>query len=100
MDPPPLTRNARGTHTELRLEETPAIGDVGTPRRQLDSEFPVRAGALLCGNITRVLPCNHVYHAVCIDPWLLDLLKHVCFVKNHFQNKKFIILTSENFRLI
>ncbi|CAG8659282.1 12873_t:CDS:2 [Acaulospora morrowiae] len=34
---------------------------------------PICLGDFLPGEELRILPCNHQYHRVCIDPWLLDI---------------------------
>ncbi len=30
------------------------------------------------GENIRILPCEHMYHCCCIDPWLLDYLPGTC----------------------
>ena len=40
------------------------------------------------GDPVRVLPCQHVYHVVCIDTWLID--KGTCpYCKMDFMTKSF-----------
>ncbi|CAJ0943262.1 unnamed protein product, partial [Mesorhabditis belari] len=39
---------------------------------ELDTDCPVCIDPYVIGDIVRTLPCRHVFHKTCIDPWLLE----------------------------
>ncbi|CAJ0578482.1 unnamed protein product, partial [Mesorhabditis spiculigera] len=39
---------------------------------ELDTDCPVCIDPYAAGDIVRTLPCRHVFHKTCIDPWLLE----------------------------
>ncbi|VDO25768.1 unnamed protein product [Haemonchus placei] len=43
---------------------------VGDP--ELDIDCAVCIDPYQTGDVVRTLPCRHVYHKSCIDPWLLE----------------------------
>uniref|UniRef100_A0AC34QUK2 RING-type domain-containing protein n=1 Tax=Panagrolaimus sp. JU765 TaxID=591449 RepID=A0AC34QUK2_9BILA len=43
------------------------IGD-----KELDADCPVCIDPYRAGDIVRMLPCRHVFHKTCVDPWLLE----------------------------
>ncbi|CAD5215968.1 unnamed protein product [Bursaphelenchus okinawaensis] len=40
--------------------------------KELDSDCPVCIDPYRAGDIVRMLPCRHVFHKTCVDPWLLE----------------------------
>ncbi|KAH9523250.1 hypothetical protein Btru_066208 [Bulinus truncatus] len=43
--------------------------------KELEKEFdqcPVCIEAYKAHDVIRMLPCRHVFHKSCVDPWLLD----------------------------
>uniref|UniRef100_A0A914W605 RING-type domain-containing protein n=1 Tax=Plectus sambesii TaxID=2011161 RepID=A0A914W605_9BILA len=40
--------------------------------KELEADCPVCIDPYRCGDIVRVLPCRHVFHKTCVDPWLLE----------------------------
>ncbi|VDK29531.1 unnamed protein product [Gongylonema pulchrum] len=43
------------------------IGD-----KELDADCPVCIDPYRAGDIVRSLPCRHIFHKTCVDPWLLE----------------------------
>ncbi|VDK88543.1 unnamed protein product [Onchocerca ochengi] len=43
------------------------IGD-----KELDTDCPVCIDPYRTGDIIRSLPCRHIFHKTCVDPWLLE----------------------------
>lgn len=39
---------------------------------ELDSDCPVCIDPYRQGDIVRMLPCRHIFHKSCVDPWLLE----------------------------
>ncbi|KAI1731681.1 ring finger domain-containing protein [Ditylenchus destructor] len=39
---------------------------------ELDSDCPVCIDPYRTGDIVRMLPCRHIFHKSCVDPWLLE----------------------------
>uniref|UniRef100_A0AC34F6D1 RING-type domain-containing protein n=1 Tax=Panagrolaimus sp. ES5 TaxID=591445 RepID=A0AC34F6D1_9BILA len=40
--------------------------------KELDADCPVCIDPYRAGDIVRMLPCRHVFHKTCVDPWLLE----------------------------
>ncbi|VDN55194.1 unnamed protein product [Dracunculus medinensis] len=40
--------------------------------KDLDSDCPVCIDPYRSGDLVRCLPCRHVFHKMCVDPWLLE----------------------------
>uniref|UniRef100_A0A914ZVT4 RING-type domain-containing protein n=3 Tax=Parascaris univalens TaxID=6257 RepID=A0A914ZVT4_PARUN len=40
--------------------------------KELDADCPVCIDPYRTGDIVRSLPCRHVFHKTCVDPWLLE----------------------------
>ncbi|KHN71908.1 RING finger protein [Toxocara canis] len=40
--------------------------------KELDADCPVCIDPYRAGDIVRSLPCRHVFHKTCVDPWLLE----------------------------
>ncbi|VDK18413.1 unnamed protein product [Anisakis simplex] len=40
--------------------------------KELDADCPVCIDPYRTGDIVRALPCRHVFHKTCVDPWLLE----------------------------
>lgn len=45
---------------------------VKTGDKELDSDCAVCIDPYKAGDIVRMLPCRHVFHKTCVDPWLLE----------------------------
>uniref|UniRef100_A0A1I7YCE5 RING-type domain-containing protein n=1 Tax=Steinernema glaseri TaxID=37863 RepID=A0A1I7YCE5_9BILA len=39
---------------------------------QLDADCPVCIDPYNVGDVIRTLPCRHIFHKTCVDPWLLE----------------------------
>lgn len=40
--------------------------------KELDTDCPVCIDPYRAGDIIRSLPCRHIFHKTCVDPWLLE----------------------------
>ncbi|KAM3722827.1 RING finger protein [Dirofilaria immitis] len=40
--------------------------------KELDIDCPVCIDPYRAGDIIRLLPCRHIFHKTCVDPWLLE----------------------------
>lgn len=76
----PSTPTDESTITSSTSTDMPATAQDSPSTAELT--IPTRPGSLECsicledfvkGEETRVLPCNHRFHPVCIDPWLLNV---------------------------
>ncbi|MCP9257166.1 hypothetical protein DINM_000412 [Dirofilaria immitis] len=58
-------------HRQITLARIPTrllrAGD-----KELDIDCPVCIDPYRAGDIIRLLPCRHIFHKTCVDPWLLE----------------------------
>lgn len=80
--------------TSTKMAERPTKGESGTGAKELppiisaanatpfiiegddDESCPICFDNFQDGQILRILPCKHRFHALCVDPWLLNSSSH------------------------
>merc|ERR1712226_663522 len=71
-----------GRYARLRVMSTSSLNQIPTKKFVAGDEEKYET-CVIClddfevGDELRILPCNHVYHTNCVDPWLLQNLR-VC----------------------
>src|SRR2546423_5463395 len=60
-------------HNEIPLHHTVAKDSNNSRSHHQQPSCSICIDDLSYGNDVRILPCGHVYHQSCIDPWLLDV---------------------------
>lgn len=68
---PALSRRADPTATSMNMSALP-VSSVSMTSNLLEKECQVCYETYEAGDMVKTLPCLHLYHSQCIDPWLMQ----------------------------